>query len=54
MISLNWVQGECGECGDDMKVLDIDIRSSGICKQCQLLAKFERIAYALECQVGLD
>lgn len=52
-MKLDWTQGECGECGDEMKVLFMS-EGSGICKQCKLLAKFERIAYALECQVGLE
>lgn len=54
MMTLSWKQGECDECGEDMKVLDSYIRSSNQCKQCQLLDKFERIAYALEMQVGID
>ena len=53
-MKIPWVEGECGECGDKMKVLDVVHYSSEACKQCKLLAKFERIAYALECQVGLE
>ena len=51
-MKLSWTQGECDECGDEMKVLDISISSANQCKQCRLLAKFERIAYALDLWVG--
>lgn len=51
-----WTKGECGECGDDMKVFAsfTSAPGTGTCKQCKLLAKFERIAYALELQVGIE
>lgn len=58
---IDWAEGECGECGDTMKILDdsryissFTGKLTGECKQCQLLAKFERIAYALELQVGIE
>ena len=56
-----WGDGECGECGAEMKILNVehnrsrfDGKLTGECKQCQLLAKFERIAHALELQVGIE
>lgn len=54
---IEWTKGECGECGDEMKVLNSYTQrhfGSGTCKQCKLLEKFERIAYALELQVGIE
>jgi hypothetical protein len=49
-----WKDGECSECGEPMKVLDMGLGIGNACKQCALLAKFERIAYALELQVGIE
>ena len=58
---IDWEEGECNECGETMKILNVphnrssfDGKLTGECKQCQLLVKFERIAYALEMQVGIE
>jgi len=51
-MKISWTQGECDECGDEMKVVAIGISVANQCKQCRLLEKFERIAYALDMWSG--
>jgi len=47
-MNLDWTTGQCHECGDEMKVPEVLIHDLHECKQCRMLAKFERIAYALD------
>jgi hypothetical protein len=54
MMDIPWKDGECSECGEPMKVFHMGLGIGNECKQCQLLSKFERIAYALELQVGIE
>ena len=52
MMYISWTKGECHECGEEMKVPENMISDLHECKQCRMLSKFERIAYALEEWVG--
>ena len=54
MMKITWEDGECEECGDVMKVPMGLTMIHNECKACQMLAKIERIAYALELQVGIN
>jgi hypothetical protein len=53
MIQVPWIDGECGECGDAMKVYST-FHPDFTCKACKMLQAIERIAYALEVKVGIE
>ncbi len=50
-MKIEWTTGVCDECGDEMKVPALSSFHNE-CKQCRLLEKFERIAYALDLWSG--
>jgi len=50
MIHMSWSQGECGECGDKMKV--IGLNESSTCKQCRVIEALDKIASILEGHLG--
>jgi len=52
MMIINWVHGECAECGDVMKVIASE--KFGTCKQCLLISQVRRIATILEGHMGWD
>jgi len=52
MMTIRWETGHCDECGEDMKIPEVLIHDRHECKQCRLLAIFQRIAHALEIGVG--
>ncbi len=51
MIKITWIEGECDECGDKMKVPNTNV-GVDICKACQHIKVLERIAYVLESHIG--
>lgn len=50
MIPFTWTQGECGDCGDKMKVLPSE--KYGTCKQCRFIEELTKIAEILEQHMG--
>ena len=50
MIIIDWIQGECGECGDKMKIMPSE--KYGTCKQCNLIEEITKIASILEQHMG--
>jgi hypothetical protein len=51
MIKINWIKGECNECGDLVNTI---IGHHETCKACKHIAVLERIAYVLEQRLGWD
>ena len=49
MIKVNWIDGECNECGDPVKTV---IGFEETCKACKHIKVLERIAYCLEQHIG--
>jgi hypothetical protein len=54
MIKITWEDGECENCGDVMKVPQALTMIYNECKACKMISIHERIAYALELQVGIN
>ena len=51
MIKIDWMDGECDECGDKMKVV-LSMNPGGTCKACKHIQALERIAHVLEQHIG--
>jgi len=51
MLTINWIDGECTECGDPVKTI---IGHHETCKACKHIQVLERIAYVLEQRLGWD
>jgi hypothetical protein len=49
MIELNWIDGECNECGEKVKTI---FGTSETCKGCKHIQVLERIAHVLEQHMG--
>lgn len=54
MLKISWVDGECDDCGDVMKVPEGLTMIANVCKACTMISIHERIAYALELRVGIQ
>lgn len=53
MIRINWIQGQCDECGETMPVPNVSIGHEE-CKACRHIKALEKIAYLLEQRLGWD
>lgn len=51
MIKINWIDGECDECGNKMMVSSVSIGTE-LCNACRHIQALEKIAYILENNMG--
>ncbi len=51
MIKVDWIDGECNECGDPVKTV---YGHEETCKACKHIQALIRIAYVLEQRLGWD